>query len=149
MVEQLPDDDNDVNSGLPNFSATNVEARREIDTMLRIMLDSAPNDSASLPSGKRPKFLSNHLTLSSERLDYFVFILIIINLFFSDSLYSAEITEAAARSNLPSIGQRFPPVIPQYPSIGATPTVTNNQSSILSPLTPNNARFHSNTSKSN
>ncbi|CAF0869294.1 unnamed protein product [Adineta ricciae] len=129
FVEQLPDDDNNVNGGLPNFSAASVETRREIDTMLRIMLDSAPNDPASLPSNKRPKFLNNHLTLSN-------------------SLYSAEITEAAARSNLPSIGQRFPPGIPQYPSIVATATnsqTPQHQSNILSPLTPNNARFHSNT----
>ena len=119
--------------------------------MLRIMLDSAPNDPASLPSNKRPKFLNNHLTLSSERLNDFVFVLTII-ISFLDSLYSAEITEAAARSNLPSIGQRFPPAIPQYPSIVATATnsqTPQHQSNILSPLTPNNARFHSNTSKPN
>ncbi|UJR33523.1 hypothetical protein I4U23_020968 [Adineta vaga] len=131
FVDQLPDDANDMNNGLPNFSTANIETRREIDTMLRIMLDSAPNDPASLPGGKRPKFLNNHLTLSN-------------------SLYSPEITEAAARSNLPSIGQRFPPVIPQYPSTVATLTTANGytpqrDSTILSPLTPNNARFHSNT----
>ncbi|CAF5139234.1 unnamed protein product, partial [Rotaria sp. Silwood1] len=63
FVDQLPHDDNDTNNGLPNFAANSIETRREIDTMLRVMLDAAPSDSASLPGIKRPKFLDNHLTL--------------------------------------------------------------------------------------
>jgi len=41
-------------------------------------------------------------------------------LFSSDSLYSPEITEAAASSNLPSVGQRNHPLVPQYPSMHAS-----------------------------
>jgi len=117
FVDQLPSDENDPNNGLPNFTANSIQTRRDIDTMLRIMLDTAPNDPSSLPGAKRPKFLNNHLTLSN-------------------SLYSPEITEAAARSSLPSIGQRNPPTIPQYASAnGHESTIT----------TPQNGRFQSNT----
>jgi hypothetical protein len=71
---------------------------------------------------------------------------------FSDSLYSPEITEAAARSNLPSIGQRNTPIIPQYPSMIASAVVTNGQtpqheSTIITPLTPHSGRFQTNTSE--
>ncbi|CAF1367166.1 unnamed protein product [Adineta steineri] len=126
FVDQLPsdDDENNTNNGLPNFANNSIETRRDIDTMLRIMLDSAPNNPASFPKVQRPKFLNNHLTLSN-------------------SLYSPEITEAAARSNLPSIGQRHTPRILQYPSMVAT-TTNEHESSIVSPLTPNNGRLHSN-----
>jgi hypothetical protein len=121
FVDQLPGDENDPNNGLPNFSANSIQTRRDIDTMLRIMLDTAPNDPSLLPGAKRPKFLNNHLTLSN-------------------SLYSPEITEAAARSNFPSIGQRNPPIIPQYPSVMAS---ANGHESIIT--TPQNDRFQSNT----
>jgi hypothetical protein len=63
---------------------------------------------------------------------------------FSDSLYSPEITEAAARSNLPSIGQRNPPIILQYPSMINSP---NEHES--TPLTPQNGRFQNQISKLN
>jgi len=112
FVDQLPSDENDPNTGLPNFTANSIQTRRDIDTMLRIMLDTAPNDPSSLPGAKRPKFLNNHLTLSN-------------------SLYSPEITEAAARSSLSSIGQRNP----QYAS-------ANGHESIIT--TPQNGRFQSN-----
>ena len=52
--------------------------------------------------------------------------------FISDSLYSPEITEAAASSTYPSVGQRHPPIIPQYPSMLPS---TNEHAS---PLTPRN-----------
>jgi hypothetical protein len=55
-----------VNNGLPNFTTNSLQTRREIDTMLRVMLDTVPNNPASLPGVKTPKFLSNHLTLSSK-----------------------------------------------------------------------------------
>jgi hypothetical protein len=108
--------------------------------MLRIMLDTAPNDPSLLPGAKRPKFLNNHLTLSSKI--FFIIISISLFLILSDSLYSPEITEAAARSNFPSIGQRNPPIIPQYPSVIAS---ANGHESIIT--TPQNDRFQSNTSK--
>jgi len=63
--------------------------------MLRIMLDSAPNDPSSLPNPKRPRFLTNQLTLSSN----YSFLYITFKFLFLDSLYSAEITEAATRSS--------------------------------------------------
>ncbi|CAF0783880.1 unnamed protein product [Rotaria sp. Silwood1] len=134
FVDQLPHDDNDTNNGLPNFAANSIETRREIDTMLRVMLDAAPSDSASLPGIKRPKFLDNHLTLSN-------------------SLYSPEISEAAACSNLPTIGQRNTPVIPQYPSMIASAIETNRQipqydSAMSTPLVSHNGRFQSNINKS-
>ena len=66
FVDQLPHDGSDTNAGLPDFTNKNLQTRREIDTMLRIMLDAAPHDSASLPNSKRPKFLSDQHTLSSE-----------------------------------------------------------------------------------
>ena len=66
FVDQLPHDGNDTSAGLPDFTNKNLQTRREIDTMLRIMLDAAPHDSASLPNGKRPKFLSDQHTLSSK-----------------------------------------------------------------------------------
>jgi len=128
FVDQLPDDENNSNNGLPNFGANSIQTRRDIDTMLRVMLDTAPNDPASLPGVKQPKFLSNHLTLSN-------------------SLYSPEITEAAARSNLPSIGQRNTPIIPQYPPMIASATnghTPQHESTITTPLTPQNDRFQSN-----
>ncbi len=62
-----------------------------------------------------------------------------------DSLYSPEITEAAARSNLPSIGQRNPPIIPQCPSM--TGAMNEHESMITTPQTPQNARFQNQTSK--
>jgi hypothetical protein len=86
-----------LNIGLTDFSANSQQTRKEIDTMLRIMLDSAPNDPSSLPNPKRPRFLTNQLTLSSN---YFFFH-IHIRILFLDSLYSAEITEAATRSQYP------------------------------------------------
>ncbi len=75
------------------------------------------------------------------------------NSLFLDSLYSPEITEAAARSTLPSIGQRNTPIIPQYPSMIASATPTHgqtpqHQSTITTPLTPQNGRFENITSKS-
>jgi hypothetical protein len=72
------------------------QTRKEIDTMLRIMLDSAPNNPSSLPNPKRPRFLSNQLTLSSN---YFLLYLH-LRILFLDSLNSAEITEAAATANV-------------------------------------------------
>ncbi|CAF2476693.1 unnamed protein product [Rotaria sp. Silwood2] len=133
FVDQLPRDDNNSNNGLPSFSANSIRTRREIDTLLRIMLDAAPNDSATLPGIKRPKFLDNHLTLSN-------------------SLYSPEISEAAACSNLSTIGQRDTPVVPQYPSIIVSATETNRQipqyeSAMSTPLASNNGRFQSNINK--
>ncbi len=80
-----------MNTGLPDFSANSQQTRKEIDTMLRIMLDSAPNDPSSLPNPKRPRFLTNQLTLSSN----YLFLHIHIRILFLDSLYSTEITEAA------------------------------------------------------
>jgi hypothetical protein len=111
--------------------------------MLRIMLDTAPNDPSSLPGAKRPKFLNNHLTLSSKLFlnQHSVFLFAVI----SDSLYSPEITEAAARANLPSIGQRNPPIIPQYPSMIVS--VNEHESTITTPLTPQNDRFQNQISK--
>lgn len=71
-MDQLPDDDdNDPNVGLPNFASASIQTRRDIDTMLRIMLDTAPNDPSLLPGAKRPKFLTNHLTLSSMNSSFF------------------------------------------------------------------------------
>ncbi|CAF0865301.1 unnamed protein product [Rotaria sordida] len=127
FVDQLPRDDNDTNNGLPNFAANNIQTRREIDTMLRVMLDAAPNDSASLPGIKRPKFLNNNLILSN-------------------TLYSPEISEAAACSNLSTIGQRNTPIIPQYPSMIVSTTETNRQipqydSAMNTPLATHNGRF--------
>ena len=112
--------------------------------MLRIMLDTAPNDPSSLPGAKRPKFLNNNLTLSSIRL-FFQRSIFLVYDHFLDSLYSAEITEAAARSNLPSIGQRNPPIIPQYPSMIVS--ATEHESPMTTPLTPQNSRFQNQISK--
>lgn len=143
-MDQLPgDDDNDPNNGLPNFASASIQTRRDIDTMLRIMLDTAPNDPSLLPGAKRPKFLTNHLTLSSKVL------LFIIqssdHLWSSDSLYSAEITEAAARSNFPSIGQRNHPIVLQYPSIIVP--INEHQSTMTTPLTPQNGHPPSHSGK--
>lgn len=49
--------------------------------MLRVMLDTAPNDPSSLPGAKRPKFLNNHLTLSSIKYLYFNFDFHIFDIF--------------------------------------------------------------------
>ena len=57
--------ENSLNDGLTNFTANSLQARKEIDTMLRIMLDTAPNDPTSLPDPKRPRLLNNQLSLSS------------------------------------------------------------------------------------
>lgn len=64
---------------------------------------------------------------------------------FSDSLYSPEITEAAARSNLPSIGQRTPLIVPQCPSI--IPSFNEHQSIMTTPLTPHNGHPPSHSGK--
>lgn len=68
FIDQLPPDENDASVGLTNFSVNSTQSRKEIDTMLRIMLDAAPNDPTSLPNAKRPKFLNNQLILSSSYL---------------------------------------------------------------------------------
>jgi hypothetical protein len=87
--------------------------------MLRIMLDSAPNDPGSLPNPKRPRFLSNQITLSSKDL----FLYSIIRIICLDSLYSAEITAAAAaRSHRQQIPQYPPASAPLHESIMITPT---------------------------
>jgi len=101
FLYQLPPDENDSNIGLSNFAANSQQTRKEIDTMLRIMLDSAPNDPSSLPNPKRPRFLTNQITLSN-------------------SLYSAEITEAAAARS-----HRHPPL-----------SAIDNESIVVTPSTP-------------
>lgn len=118
FVDQLPHTDDDENTGLPDFAANSLQARRDIDTMLRIMLDAAPTDPALLPNTKQPKFLSNQMTLSN-------------------TLFSPEITEAAAaRSQGQSLRQQnnqYPPMssasspvasapVPDNDSISDTPT---------------------------
>lgn len=112
----MPHDDSDANTGLPEFASQSLEARRDIDTMLRIMLDAAPTDPASLPNVKRPKLFSNQLTLSSRsHLHRDPFPHWIRS---SDTLYSSEISEAAAaRSQGQSLRQQN---IPQYPTIHST-----------------------------
>ncbi|CAF1932276.1 unnamed protein product [Rotaria magnacalcarata] len=128
FIDQLPRaDDPDSHNGLSNFAANSIQTRRDIDTMLRVMLDAAPNDSTSLPGAKRPKFLDNHLTLSN-------------------SLFSPEISEAAAGSNFPTIGQRSTPVTPQYSSRINCATDTNRrtpqyEATMRTPLTPQNGHF--------
>ncbi|CAF0792989.1 unnamed protein product [Didymodactylos carnosus] len=123
-VDQLPhDDDNNngnenqnseqlisnTNVGLPDFSTNSVQMRREIDTMLRIMLDAVPNE---LPQSKRHKFF--------------------------DSLYSPEITEAARMSDYSLQNQTTTdPGIPQYPTIlspSSNNYSTRQQSHLFSPV---------------
>lgn len=95
----------------------------------------------------------NFLAIFPVRILLFFKLYILIIFFPPDSLYSPEITEAARRSNLPSIGQRnTPPRIPQYPSMIASPAATNghtpqHESRITTPLTPNNGRFQNNASE--
>ncbi|CAF1586825.1 unnamed protein product [Adineta ricciae] len=121
FVDQLPHDGADGNASLPNFADHSSRARRDIDTMLRIMLDAAPNDSTLLPNAKRPRFLSNQLTLSN-------------------SLYSPEITEAASRSHGLSLRQQNAQIIPQYPSIPpSAPAQAPQHESVM--VTPLNERF--------
>lgn len=133
FVDQLPQDNDDTNTGLPDFSTNSLQARRDIDTMLRIMLDNAPNDPASLPNGTRPKFLNNQLPLSN-------------------TLYSAEITEAAAaRSQGQSLRQQNAHCLRPYPrnllygsSNMADGVQTNDhESMMISPMTPHVDRFPS------
>ncbi|UJR13715.1 hypothetical protein I4U23_000726 [Adineta vaga] len=128
FIDQLPQDGTDGNASLPNFADNSSRTRKDIDTMLRIMLDAAPNDSSSLPNAKRPRFLSHQLTLSN-------------------SLYSPEITEAAARSHGQSLRQQNIQIIPQYPSIPpSAPTAAcaqaiQHESVMITPTTPQNNRF--------
>lgn len=133
FVDQLPHDDDNGNAGLADFSTNSLQARRDIDTMLRIMLDNAPNDPASLPNPKRPKFLNNQLPLSN-------------------TLYSAEITEAAAaRSQGQSLRQQNAHCIRQYPrnlpfassNIGDAGQTNEHETMMISPMTPHNDRFPS------
>ena len=65
----MPTDGND---GQPDFAVHSQQTRKDIDTMLRIMLDSAPNDPSLLPNPKRPRFLTNQITLSSKILFSFL-----------------------------------------------------------------------------
>ncbi|CAF3671828.1 unnamed protein product [Rotaria sp. Silwood1] len=124
FIDQLSSDENDANTGLPNFNTNSSQTRKEIDTMLRIMLDRAPNDPNSLPNSKRPKFLNNQFVLSN-------------------SLYSSEITEAAARSHGQSLREQNACFIPQYPSMIPSATTASAQmpqhESMM--ITPHNDRF--------
>ncbi|CAF0927271.1 unnamed protein product [Rotaria sordida] len=124
FVDQLSPDEDDVNAGLSDFNANSLQTRKEIDTMLRIMLDRAPNDPNSLPNSKRPKFLNNQLILSN-------------------SLYSPEITEAAGRSYGQSLREQNACLIPQYPSmIPATTTqLPQHESMMITPIIPHNNQF--------
>ncbi|CAF3900377.1 unnamed protein product [Rotaria sp. Silwood2] len=127
FVDQLSPDENDANTGLPNFNANSLQTRMEIDTMLRIMLDRAPNNPNSLPNSKQPKFLNNQLVLSN-------------------SLYSPEITEAAARSHGQSLREQNACLIPQYPSMihsvtTASAQIPQHESMMITPITPNNDRY--------
>ena len=124
--------------------------------MLRIMLDNAPNDPASLPNGTRPKFLNNQLPLSSKVL-VFLFLrhfkkMKSFDSSFSDTLYSAEITEAAAaRSQGQSLRQQNAHCLRPYPrnllygsSNMADGVQTNDhESMMISPMTPHVDRFPS------
>ncbi|CAF0985734.1 unnamed protein product [Adineta steineri] len=129
FIDELPHDGTDTNTSLPDFSNRSSQARKDIDTMLRIMLDTAPNDSSLLPNVKRPKFLTDQLPLSS-------------------TLYSPEITEAAARSHGQSLRQQNAQIIPQYPSIPppsasamATAQTPQHESVMMTPITPHNNQF--------
>ena len=138
FVDQLPHTDDDENTGLPDFAANSLQARRDIDTMLRIMLDAAPTDPALLPNTKQPKFLSNQMTLSSKTSALsMISNSEIVYASLSDTLFSPEITEAAAaRSQGQSLRQQnnqYPPMssasspvasapVPDNDSISGTPT---------------------------
>ncbi|CAF4209413.1 unnamed protein product, partial [Adineta steineri] len=129
FIDELPHDGNEPNTSQPDFANRSLQTRKDIDTMLRIMLDQAPNDSSLLPKVKRSKFLSNQLPLSS-------------------TLYSSEITAAAARSHGQSLRQQNEQIIPQYPSIPpssasamASAQTPQLGSVMMTPITPHNNQF--------